>query len=418
MADDKLETKKILLSHGINTTRLIAAFYSRDDIKNFDWESLPESGFALKPARGYGGGGILAFKKWYGDHGRTIDGETYTIKELENHFLDILEGSYSLQSLPDKAFIEELITPHPFFKKLAPLGLPDVRVIVLNQVPVMALVRVPTEESKGKANQTLGAIGIGIDIRTGITTFATIHKSHFISRLPGTKIKTRGIKIPNWDEVLHLASRTQKASGLGFAGIDVVFDAKKGPMVLEVNARPGLSIQISNKASLRERLERVENLDVGSAARGVELAKSLFAEKFSEKVLLGPRVVTVIEPVTIRSGDKVVTIEAKVDTGAFRSSIDNTLAEELNLKESTQNVTVRSASGGIKKRKTVHINFELAGKKISTNASVVDRSHLTYPMIIGRRDLGGLVINPVVLNPKAPGEEIDEEVEASEVFEI
>src|SRR6185503_8203700 len=69
VADDKLETKKLLLSNDIKTSRLFASFYSRDDILNFDWSTLPSAGFAIKPARGYGGGGILAFKKWYGDHG-------------------------------------------------------------------------------------------------------------------------------------------------------------------------------------------------------------------------------------------------------------------------------------------------------------------------------------------------------------
>lgn len=394
-ADDKLETKKLLLSNGINTSRLFASFYSREDVREFDWESLPSTGFAIKPARGYGGGGILAFKRWNGDSGKTIDNEDYTIKQIENHILDILEGSFSLQSLPDKAFIEELITPHPFFKKLAPLGLPDVRIIVFNKVPVMALVRVPTEESKGKANQTLGAIGIGVDIRTGITTYATIHKREFISRIPGTKIKTRGIKIPDWDGVLLMASRTQRISGLGFAGIDIVFDAKKGAMVLEVNARPGLSIQIANKASLRERLERVENMEVISPERGVELAKSLFAEKFSEKVLITPKVLNLIEPVTLRSKGQEKLVEAKVDTGAYRTSIDEQLARELELESKDEKVFVKSASGQ-KFREVVNISFELAGKRINTSASITDRSHLRYPMIIGRRDLKGFLVNPDV----------------------
>ena len=119
LADDKLETKKILLANNIPTSRLLAEFHDRDDVKKFDWTSLPTSGFAIKPSRGFGGDGIIVFKSWSGEMGITVSGEEYKIKQLENHILDILEGSFSLKSLPDRAFIEELITPHPFFRKIA-----------------------------------------------------------------------------------------------------------------------------------------------------------------------------------------------------------------------------------------------------------------------------------------------------------
>src|SRR3989344_495747 len=73
VADNKLRTKRLLLSNKIPTTRLIKAFNSRDAVRTFDWK-LPESGFVVKPARGYGGEGILVFSRWKGDRGRTISG--------------------------------------------------------------------------------------------------------------------------------------------------------------------------------------------------------------------------------------------------------------------------------------------------------------------------------------------------------
>lgn len=401
-ADDKLETKKLLLANSIATSKLLATFYNRRDIKKYNWE-LPKEGFVIKPARGYGGQGVLVIKSWENGIGTGLTDKKYTIKQLQSHLYDILDGAYSLQFLPDKAFIEETIRPHPFFKKIAPLGLPDIRVVVFNHVPIMSYMRLPTKESEGKANQTSGAIGVGIDLRTGITTYATIHKTHYITYLPGTKIKAAGIKIPDWDNLLLLATTTQSIMRLGYAGVDIVFDAKHGPMVLEINARPGLSIQLANKASLRTRLERVENMSIPTPQRGIEVAKSLFAEDFSEKVHAHEKTLTTIEPITLKYHGKTKEVQAKLDTGAFRSSIDQNLAKELALPVTMKKVYVKSASGQ-QLRSTVPISFTLAGKKINTVASVVDRSFLRYPVIVGRQDLKGFLIKPIIQD----GEEDDE----------
>jgi len=47
--------------------------------------------------------------------------------------------------------------------------------------------------------------------------------------------------------------------------VDIVLDHKDGPKVLEINARPGLNIQIANQAGLRPRLEKVLQEGVGLA---------------------------------------------------------------------------------------------------------------------------------------------------------
>jgi hypothetical protein len=154
---------------------------------------------------------------------------------MQKHALDILDGGFSLQFLPDKCFIEERLIPHPMFKKLGAVGIPDIRVIVFHHIPVMAMMRFPTEESGGKANLTLGAICFGIDLRTGITTSA-YSKKGMISTIPSTKIKVRGIKIPMWDEIMLMAAQTQSVSGLGYAGVDIVIDKNGQPNILEVNA--------------------------------------------------------------------------------------------------------------------------------------------------------------------------------------
>lgn len=406
IADDKLETKKILLENNIPTPSLLATFYTRNNVRNFDWD-LPENGFVVKPARGFGGSGIVAFKSWKNGIGTSVSGQVYTIKQLESHIFNILDGAFSLQYLPDKAFIEERVIQSPFFKKIVPVGLADIRIIVFRHVPVMAMLRVPTQQSFGKANLHLGALAVGIDIATGITTSAT-SKSRLIYFLPQSKKKTAGIKLPDWEEMLLLASKTQEVIGLGFAGVDLVIDAKKGPVVLEVNARPGLKIQNANLASLRTRLERIEDMDVPTPKRGVVLARTLFAEKFSEKVSTSPQVLPVVYPVFIKTKDNVKEIKAKLDTGAYRSSIDIQLARELGLPIEAEKVYIKSASG-TSYRPTTRISFQLAGKKITSQVTVVNRSHLKYPMIVGRIDLKGFLIRPEI--DHEPDSELVDEIE-------
>ncbi|HWY80176.1 MAG TPA: sugar-transfer associated ATP-grasp domain-containing protein [Candidatus Sulfotelmatobacter sp.] len=405
IADDKLETKKILIENDIPTPSLLAIFYTRKNVRDFDWD-LPENGFAIKPARGYGGSGIIAFKSWRHGVGTTVSGEEYTIKQLESHIFNILDGAFSLQFLPDKAFIEERVIQSPFFKNITPVGLADIRIIVFRHVPVMAMLRIPTLQSFGKANLHLGALAVGIDLATGITTSAT-SKSRLIYFIPQSKKKTAGIKLPNWDDMLLLASRTQNAVGLGFAGVDLVIDAKKGPIVLEVNARPGLKIQNANLASLRTRLERIEDMDIPTSKRGVAIAQTLFAEKFAEKVTIAPQILPVVYSVFIKTKDTVKEIKAKLDTGAYRSSIDSTLAKELELPINKETVYIKSASGKAY-RPTTQLSFQLAGKKITSQVSVVDRSHLKYPMIIGRIDLKGFLIRPEI--DHEPDNELVDEV--------
>jgi hypothetical protein len=231
-------------------------------------------------------------------------------------------------------------------------------------------------------------------MRTGITTGA-FSKKGSVKVIPSTKVKTRGIKIPFWDEILLLAAQTQSASGLGYAGVDIVLDKVGVPHILEVNARPGLGIQNINMDSLRTRLERIEAIPMPSPERGVEVAKSLFASPFAEKVTPQVQVLTVIQPVTLVNGHRSVTVEAKLDTGAFRTSIDYRLAQELELPFTGEVATVNSANG-TQERPIAKLNMTLSGRKIVTTATVVDRSTLSFPIIIGRRDLKGFLIKPIL----------------------
>ena len=390
-ADNKLLTKRRLIKYKVPTPNLISVFRSLDDVRSFDWTTVKGS-FVLKPARGYGGSGIMVVRDWDGEKGRLIGSKEVTASMLEAEIFSILDGAYSLNNLPDVAFLEERVVVAPSMRKLSPKGIPDIRIIVAHKVPIMAMLRLPTEYSDGKANLHQGAVGIGIDLRTGITTKAVLYgeEEKFI---PKTKTKVRGIKIPQWDKILKYAVKAQTASRLGYAGIDIVLDKDRGPLILEVNARPGLQIQLANGDSLRTRLERIEAMDVPSTEFGIDLAKRLFAEHAYSEVKSDSNVLHIVEKVTLigPAGKKVV--KAKIDTGAYRTAIDEALVDELGLETTGEKVIISSGSG-TQYRPTVALSIQLRGGKIDTVASYNDRSHMRFPVIIGRRDLKGFLVDP------------------------
>lgn len=407
IANSKLITKKVLAKAGTPVPEIYKKFRDPRDIVSFDFGTLPDS-FALKPSKGMGGEGIIVIKKRAKDPTSesklarevwiTTQRNRITSDDLQLNILDILEGAYSVGNVPDAAFIEEYVGRHKAFRRYAYRGTPDIRIVIFNKVPVMAMLRLPTRESKGRANLHQGAIAVGIDIATGITVRAYWHDK-FIRYKPGTKRKLHGIKIPLWTKIMEIAVGCQQATGLGYFGADVVLHPDKGPMILELNYMPGLQIQLANMAGLKGRLVKVEDLVVRDAEHGVKIAKALFAARFADRVKAdeGAKTVDIFESVRVKGqNDKDITIKAKVDTGAWRTSIDKTLAQDLHLLDESNVLWYRKfhSALGIEKRPVIAVTFWLKGKKIKTTAGVTDRSKLRSPLIIGRKDLVGFLVNP------------------------
>lgn len=405
VAASKLYTKRILKKASLPIPQIYAKFSSFDSVVNFDWENLPKS-FALKPSRGLGGEGIIVIRRklnkkkgeekiaWL-----TTSKKRVTVDDLQIQAMDIIEGAYSLHNVPDVAFIEEYIGRHKSFRRLAYRGTPDIRVIVFNKIPVMAMLRLPTKLSGGRANLHQGAVGVGVDIATGITTHA-VWLGKPVRYKPGTERKLHGIKIPYWDKILDTAVLAQEASRLGYLGVDLVLHPEKGPLILELNSEPGLDIQLANLTGLRRRLDKVEDLKVENEDHGVKLGKALFASSFANRVKKkeeGIKVIDVFETIEVVGRKrKKIQIQAKIDTGATRSSIDRRLAEELGLL-ATDNILwgkIVKSSLGREKRPVIQITFFLQGKKIVTTASVANRKNLSKRFIIGRQDLVGFSITP------------------------
>jgi alpha-L-glutamate ligase-like protein len=401
IANSKLLTKQLLKAAKLPAPKLYQAFTQGSEIDSFNFARLPDS-FVVKPNKGLGGEGIIVIEKKIGKK-KWLDtqGEVVTDEDISLHIEDILEGRFSPQDLPDIAFIEERVRIHPLFAKYAYHGTPDIRLIIFNRVPVMAMLRLPTRESGGRANLFQGAVAAGIDMRTGTTTHAIVHGKEIVFT-PDTKKKIRGLVIPEWDEVMKLAIRCQEVTGLGYLGADIVLQpsiktpGKTLPKVLELNAQPGLKIQLANKVGLQRRLERVEGVKVVSPEHGIRIAKELFSSKVAQQIGKTVKAVGVFEPVKILDAHgKKHTVKAKLDTGAFRSSIDRKLAHDLGLL-TPDNVIMRqtySSALGKSEREVIGITYYLSGRKIQTTASVADRSARRTLMLVGRRDLKGFTIH-------------------------
>ena len=257
LADDKLLSKKVLSEAGFPTPKLLFAyehFYQLNTLRE-DLQTCNE--FALKPARGMGGGGILIFENRQGENWLTTSGRTYTPSQLFHHCSMILSGVFSLDNATDAVLIEEKIHLDELLERITYKGIPDIRVIVFKKVPVMAMLRLPTKKSEGKANLHSGGIGLGIDLQTGITKASPYYKKAQ-SVNPDTGQQLTGLQIPYWQEIMQMSARIQDIIPLGYMGIDYVIDKRFGPQILEINVRPGLEIQNINGIGLADILENLD----------------------------------------------------------------------------------------------------------------------------------------------------------------
>lgn len=256
LVDNKLKTKQIAITHHVQTPKLIGSVQDQHDIQNILQILGTQSAFCIKPARGSGGKGILVITQREGNHFIKSSGQVLNAHDIRRHLSNILAGLFSLGGKADIALIEDLIHFDPVFNGFSYEGVPDTRVIVFQGFPVMSMMRLSTKASDGKANLHQGAVGVGICIRTGKAVRAVQHNTP-IQFHPDTDKDLLTLQVPHWHEVLRLASSCYKMSGLGYIGTDIVLDKRYGPMLLELNARPGLAIQTANNAGLLPRLKLI-----------------------------------------------------------------------------------------------------------------------------------------------------------------
>jgi alpha-L-glutamate ligase-like protein len=217
------------------------------------------SEFVIKPAHGSGGSGIMVITDRRADYFVDSDGRLVLKEDLAHHLTNVIGGLFSLGGQPDVAMIETLVHFDPQFANLTYHGVPDIRVIVFKGYPVMAMTRLPTRMSHGKANLHQGAIGAGIDLATGLT-FGGVSGNRLVESHPDTGQRIAGFRVPYWSRIIAMAAQCYEAVELGYLGADIVLDRDLGPLILELNARPGLNIQLANRRGLRHRLEAIEAL--------------------------------------------------------------------------------------------------------------------------------------------------------------
>jgi len=429
IANNKLATKRRLAEHGLPTARLYGTISDRKELFEFNWGSLPNS-FVLKPNFGLGGGGIVII---YGkDRNENYIGsgdELYAVSSLRRHASNILDGNFSMSNIPDTAYFEERLKLSEQFKHVSYQGVPDIRVVVFNSVPIMAMLRLPTKASSGKANLHIGGVGVGIDLASGITTYGISKANGNITLHPDFNTPLAGIVIPHWEKILQISVEATRAVGLGYSGVDTVLDKQYGPVILEVNAHPGLEIQNANRLTLRDRLERVAGLSITTASKGLRVSKELFSEP-SDVVHSNLPVLNVFESVVVQApnGQK-YSLRGRLETGLESTTITKELAAKLGFqaalkaldtivlpgtvaadrakkvedeyRHAVKNlhpdivdlVAVRSGGQYIIRPK-FPLTFTLGHKVITTQVAIALDNKLSHPIMIGRRDLKGFLINP------------------------
>ncbi|MGB5445513.1 MAG: alpha-L-glutamate ligase-like protein [Psychromonas sp.] len=259
LVDNKLKTKIIAHDAEVTTPALLGVISMQAEVEHVEKFIKDVSGFVIKPAKGSGGKGILIITRI--EQGRYYkgNGKEESLSEIKRHVTDILAGLFSLGGSTDVAVVEGLIKFDNAFDGFSFEGVPDVRVIVFKGFPVMAMMRLSTAASDGKANLHQGAVGVGINIATG----KALHAVQFglpVKHHPDTNKQLSLLEVPTWDRLLYLAASCYEMTEMGYIGTDMVLDREQGPMLLELNARPGLAIQVANGQGLVPRLKLVESL--------------------------------------------------------------------------------------------------------------------------------------------------------------
>lgn len=252
IANDKLLCKEILADVGVPLADTHFSYRYFYELANLDADLRSLDDFVIKPSNGSAGNGIVVIVGREGDKWIGVSGKRYRIEDLRRHIADIIFGVFS-HDKQDAAIIEQRIVQHQVIDNLFDRGLADVRVILFQNQPVLTMSRVPTLMSDGKANLHQGAVGIGLDLKSG-RSYRAMLKGEPITMHPDSGAELIGVQIPFWDEIIQHSRNIAEAVPLKYIGIDIAI-AAQGPVLLEINARPGLEIQNVTRSGMRSILE-------------------------------------------------------------------------------------------------------------------------------------------------------------------
>jgi alpha-L-glutamate ligase-like protein len=257
LVDGKRRMRDLCQTIGVPTPALYAQVAAHSALRHLPRLLAGHEDFVIKPNRGAGGRGVLVIVGRDGPAFVRHNGQRVSEVEVTQHVSSIISGLFSLGGRADEALLQQRVVPDAAFERISFQGTADVRVIVYRGVAAMAMLRLPTRESGGRANLHQGAIGAGVDLETGLTTRA-VQRNRVTERHPDTRESVIGFQVPYWTQILAMSRRVSAATGMGYVGVDVVVDRRHGPLLLEANARPGLAIQIANGVGLLRRLEEID----------------------------------------------------------------------------------------------------------------------------------------------------------------
>jgi alpha-L-glutamate ligase-like protein len=378
LADSKLKTKEFLKKQWVNVPQTLKILKKHEELTKEMIATL-EPPFVIKPNNGFWGKGILVVDSV--DHNgifKTNTGDTFSAKRLLIHLSNVLDGFFSLSGSRDKAMIEKKIVIDSDIALLWKYWLPDLRIILFNRVPVMAMIRIPTEKSWGKANLHAGACAAGIDIWNGRLTY-TVQNSKQIKSIPGIG-NVRGTKLPDWEKILELAVKVQYVTNIQYLGCDIVLDENEGPLLLEMNIRPWLEVQVVNNAPLHTRLKKVEWIEVNSVEKWVRLWRDLFSGDLEERVknITWKNILGMREYVQLERKEKSYKYIADI-----RASQESNYIDEQFVRETLQFLSVEE-----------WVRFKVTLLEQTKNMRFLIKKDLWVKMTIGSKSLRGFLVDP------------------------
>ncbi|SFC11049.1 alpha-L-glutamate ligase, RimK family [Halobiforma haloterrestris] len=196
------------------------------------------------------------------------------------------------------------------------------------------------------------------------------------------------------DEAAEMAVRSAEAIGLDYAGVDLV-EGDEGWFVLEVNPTAGFKgLYQATGVSPAPRIAKlaieraggdVDDERVDELSRVLDDSRPTAQPVQQTPTDTEPAVIGYIEEVVLSGTSGSSTVRAKSDTGATRTSIDTGLAADIGAGPIKSITRIRSGSSKTaKSRPVVDVVVGVGGNQHTVTASVEDRSHMDYPVLLGR----------------------------------
>ena len=226
------------------------------------------------------------------------------------------------------------------------------------------------------------------------------------------------------DEVVDMAVSASQIVGLDYAGVDLV-ESEDGALVLEVNPTAGFKgLYQATSVSPAPYIAKLAIERAGGEVddgRVWELSANLddsTPSAMPDIVRPGdgePAIIGYTEEIVLSGTAGSKTVYAKSDTGATRTSIDTRLAADIGAGPIKSITRVKSGSRKTSKsRPVVDVVVGVGGNQHTVTASVEDRSHMDYPVILGRDILGSYQVD---VSRRVDGDKPDSPEEEEELLE-